>query len=98
MGFCGAGSGNFGVATSLNTDTVPILPSEENKNSFACFQSLWPRNSSKDAFVTWQDWAMDRKKDHFTCDFKLSISDNNDQRDGDEPHVEFEGVLCGNEN
>ena len=32
---CGAGSGNFGVVTSLNTEIVPILPPEENKNIFA---------------------------------------------------------------
>ena len=48
--------------------------------------------------MTWQDWAIDHKEDHFACDFKLGNSNNNDLKDCDESHIEFEGVLYGNEN
>ena len=61
-----------------------------------CFQLLWPRNESKDAFMMWQDQAIDHQNDNFTCGFKLGNSNNDDLKDGDESHVEFEGVLCGN--
>ena len=78
--------------------TVPIILPEENKNSFICFQSLCPRSKSKDAFMTCKCWAMDHKKENFTCDFKLGNSNNDNAKDGDEPHVGFDVVLCGNEN
>ena len=93
----GAGSGNFGVVTSLNIETVPLVQPEENKNSFIYFQLLWPRNKSKYAFMIWQDWAIDHKNDNFTCNFKLG-NNNNNAMDGDESYVEFEGVLWGNKN
>ena len=46
--------------------------------------------------MMWQDWAMDHKKDHFTSNFKLGDVDNSNPKDGDELHIEFEGVSCGN--
>ena len=87
-----AESDNFGFATSLSIETVPILPSEGNKNIFVHFQLLWPRKKSKDAFATWKDWATCHKNDNFACDFKLGNINNNNPKDDDASHVEFEGV------
>ena len=87
-------SGYFDVETSLNTETAQILPPEENKNSFVCFQLLWLRNKSTDSFATWQDWAIDSENDNFTCDFKVGNNNNKNLKDSDESCVEFEGVLC----
>ena len=40
--------------------------------------------------MSWQDWAIDSKNDNFACDFKHGDSDNDNTKDGDESHVEFE--------
>ena len=56
------------------------------------------KKKSRDTFITWQDWAIYHKNENFTSDFKIGNSNDNYLKDSDELHVEFEGVLCGNEN
>jgi len=79
----GAGSGHFGIVSSLLIDTFPLPETE----SFFTFQLQWPRNKADVIFMLWQDWAVGHKNNRFTCNFKLWNSKVS--------NVELEGVLWG---
>jgi hypothetical protein len=81
----GAGSGNFGVVTSLTFRTVPV-PSITN------FHLKWPFDRAIRVIEAWQRWAPNGP-DELAASLKVTATGNVDQA----PSVNVYGALMGTE-
>jgi FAD/FMN-containing dehydrogenase len=81
----GAGSGNFGVVTSLTFRTVPV-PEITN------FHLKWPFHHAVSAIEAWQRWAP-KGPDELAASLKVTATGDVDRA----PSVDIYGALMGSE-
>jgi len=81
----GAGSGNFGVVTSLVFRTIPV-PEITN------FHLSWPFDRAVGVIEAWQQWAP-TGPDELAASLKVTATDNLDRP----PSVDIYGALMGTE-
>ena len=82
----GAGSGNFGVVTSLTFRTVPV-PAEITNVHLA-----WPLERAVELIDTWQQWAP-QAPDELAASLKVTATGDPDRP----PSVDVYGALIGTE-
>ena len=81
----GAGSGNFGVVTSLTFRTVPV-PEITN------FHLKWPFHRALEIIDAWQNWAPNGP-DELAASLKITVTGDKDRL----PSVDVYGALMGTE-